>query len=128
MTTNNNGSLLLADQYPVNTLWELTLPNEEVVSGRVYCTDEVSQTIVLQKSLVHTTLASEIRIVQASSIVSAKPQPETTSSEGDTGIPLSRPLPKIQKKTLEDRERKALRLAEESFRHINQKVGFFSKL
>ena len=136
----------LADQYPVNTLWEMTLEDKEKVSGRIYCTDDFSKSVVLQKPLVHTTLASDVRIVHAPSIVSANRLPEEeqpqqqqqqsssavawsqspASSENSTpasnATPLSKPLPKIQKKTLDERERKALRQAEESFKHINQKV------
>jgi len=114
----------LAERYPVNTLWEMTLENQETVSGRVYCTDDFSQSVVLQKPLVHTTLAADVRIVHASSIVKAErlEENEPQQSSSDAGIPLSRPLPRIHKKTLEDREKKAIRQAEESFKHINQKV------
>jgi protein LSM12 len=111
---------MIADRYPVNTLWEMTLESGEVVSGRVYCTDEFSQSVVLQKQLVHTTLASQLHVVNASAVTNATRLAEEDGE--DKGIPLSRPLPKIHKKALEERERKALRQAEESFRHINQKV------
>lgn len=36
---------------------------------------------------------------------------------------LTMPLPNVSRKALEERERRALRLAEESFSHINQKVS-----
>jgi protein LSM12 len=113
----------LADVYPVNTLFEMTLSNDEVVTGRIYCTDEFSQSVVIQKPLAHTTLASELRIIHAASIRQATKQDEPVGAL-DSSVPLSKPLPKIQKKTLEERERKAYRQAEESFRHINQKVRF----
>lgn len=110
----------LAVAYPVNSAWEFTLEPKEVVSGRVYCTDELSQIVVLQKALVHTTLASEIRMVNVATIVEAKALPDEEAT--DQVAPLSQPLPKVQKKALEERERRAIRLAEESFQHINQKV------
>lgn len=117
---------LLVVQYPVNSVWEFTLqPNQDTILGRVYCTDETSQIIVLQKALVHTTLACEIHMVNVASIVQAKSLPD--SEETQQVAPLSQPLPKTQKKALEERERKAIRLAEDSFKHINQKVRISCK-
>jgi hypothetical protein len=119
----SNGSTAqpLVVKYPVNSAWEFTLnPGAESASGRVYCTDEISQIVVLQKALVHTTLASEIRMIHVSSILSAKALPD--SEETLQVAPLSQPLAKIQKKVLEERERRAIRLAEDNFKHINQKV------
>jgi hypothetical protein len=137
-------------QYPVGSTWDFTLSTEErVVGATVYCTDEVSETVMIQKALTHTTLATEVRIVQASHIVLATKccagggdggAEATTGSSGnsraaglgggessaDVSSFLSQPLPKIQKKVLEERERRAVRLAEESFRHINQKVRVMS--
>jgi hypothetical protein len=112
----------LSELYPVNTLWEMTLENGDAVTGRVYCTDEFSRSVVLHRALAHTTLASEVRIVNAAAVRAARRIDEPGGGEGIDVIPLSRPLPKIHKKVLEERERKALKLAEESFRHINQKV------
>lgn len=135
MVTNNGGkdgapssskTVRLAEQYPINTLWEMTLENEETVSGRVYCTDDFSQSVVLQKPLSHTTLASEVRIVHASSVIRANRLSESSTDSNSPATPLSKPLPKIHKKALDERERKALRQAEESFKHINQKVREFA--
>ena len=114
-------------QYPVNSVLELTLaPNSEVVRGLVYCTDDVSNSVVLKKSLTHTTLASEIRIINAASITSKKvihAVAPSAAEEGETAVEeLALPLPNVNKKALEDREKRAIRLAEESFRHINEKV------
>jgi len=105
-------------RFPVNSSWEFTLSDQDTVSGKVYCTDEATGSVVLEKALVHTTLASEIRVVQASEITSATPLPAESSSSNTP----NHTLPKIQKKVLEERERRALRLAEDSLRHINQKV------
>lgn len=113
--------MLIAGRFPVNTLQEMTLNDGTTVSGRVYCTDEMTGSVVLKASLVHTTLASEIRILNVASIQQSKLLPETAGTL-DPAPPPAQPLPKIQKKTLEDRERKALKLAEESYRQINQKV------
>jgi hypothetical protein len=128
---NNNNSIVkepLFLQYPVGSTWDFTLSTDERILGAtVYCTDEVSDTVMIQKALTHTTLATEVRIVQSSHIVQATRQAadtgESSSSSADTSSSfLNQPLPKIQKKALEERERRAVRLAEESFRHINQKV------
>lgn len=113
---------LLAERFPVNSLQELTLQTGEAVSGRVYCTDEMTGSIVLQKALAHTTLASEIRIVAAASVAKSIALEETGDDGAAAATPLTQPLPKIQKKALEERERRAIRMAEESLRHINQKV------
>jgi hypothetical protein len=122
----------LHEQYPVNSVVELTLSNGETVRGLVYCTDEVSSMVVLKKSLVHTTLSSEMRLVNAACIESKKvvhavapdkpTATNTRNSEGEVAEELAMPLPNIHKKVLEEREKRALKLAEERFRHINEKV------
>lgn len=127
---NNNksgaGKALLSIRYPVNSTWEFTLPNDEVAQGTVYCTDEVSQMVVLQTPLVHTTLAFEVRMVHVASIKKEKlvsSSTENSANNTNEEAPLSKPLPVIQKKVLEEREKKAIKLAEERFRHINQDVS-----
>jgi hypothetical protein len=125
MPENNSKAPLLSLRYPINSTWEFTLhPNDDIADGTVYCTDETSQMIVLQKSLVHTTLTFEVRMVQVASIKKEKlvsSSAENNAKSGDE--PLSMPLPVVDKKVLEEREKRALRLAEESFRHINQNVS-----
>jgi hypothetical protein len=121
------GKAPLSLRYPTNSTWEFTLhPNGDIADGTVYCTDETSQMIVLQKSLVHTTLTFEVRMVQVASIKNEKlvsSSAENSAKGGDES--LSKPLPVVDKKVLEEREKRALRLAEESFRHINQNVSSF---
>jgi hypothetical protein len=172
-TTNDSGrgnltsSMYMAERFPVNTLQQITIggPNEEIVTGRVYCTDEMTRTVVLQKALTHTTLSSEIRIISMNSILRAQQlhfendsrtnsaaeknssgsgsnngrsnssgsnKTSTTAAVKDTedmnvvqATPLTQPLPIIQKKVLEERERRAMRQAEESLRHINTKVSVY---
>jgi len=116
----------LYEEFPVNSILELTLsPDKEVVRGLVYCTDEISKTIVLKRSLAHTTLASEIRIVDADSVLDKKivrAEAATDSSEINNDEELAIPLPNVSMKAVEERERRAMKLAEESLRHINQKA------
>jgi hypothetical protein len=127
--------MLLAGRFPVNSLQEVTLHDGATFAGRVYCTDEMTGSLVLKSSLVHTTLACEMRIINVASIETSKVLPEGTTDAAadsspsaaslsalDLAPPPELPLPKIQKKALEERERKALKLAEERFRQINQKV------
>jgi hypothetical protein len=130
---NNSNKEPLFLQYPVGSTWDFTLSTDErIVGATVYCTDEVSDTVMIQKALAHTTLATEVRIVQSSHIVQATKQQPRADSTGESSADMSsflnQPLPKIQKKALEERERRAVRLAEESFRHINQKVRVFFSL
>mmetsp|Transcript_5420 Transcript_5420/g.11069 ORF Transcript_5420/g.11069 Transcript_5420/m.11069 type:complete len:201 (-) Transcript_5420:35-637(-) len=107
-------------QYPANSSWEISLSSGETVTGTVYCTDEVSDTVFLQKNLTHTTLATELRVLHVSEITRSKSVP----AGGDDGSSSSVvPLPKVQKKALEEREKRAIRMAEESFRHINEKAS-----
>lgn len=121
----SEGPLFL--RYPVNSILELTLsPNSEVVRGLVYCTDDISNSVVLKSSLTHTTLASEVRIINADSVTSKKVihavAPSNAEEGGGATEELALPLPNVSKKALEEREKRAIRLAEESFLHINQKV------
>jgi hypothetical protein len=113
----------------------LTLsPNNEVVQGLVYCTDEISNSIVLKKSLNYTTLASEIRVINASCIKSKKiiaaqaPKSRMDGAAADIQE-IAIALPNVTKKSIEEREKRAIMLAQESLKHINQKVrrSFSSK-
>jgi len=113
-------------QYPANSSWEMSLSTGEIVTGTVYCTDEVSNTVFLQKNLTHTTLATELRVVHVSQITGSKSMPAVEGGDND-GSSTSVPLPKVQKKALEEREKRAIRMAEESFRHINEKVRLMRK-
>lgn len=136
--TSSSSSMYVAERFPVNSLQQITiLPDQEVITGRVYCTDEITRTLILQKALTYTTLSSEIRIISLNSIVQSQQLQEkdgaivmtdasdqgTTVEDNVRATPLTQPLPIIQKKALEERERRAIRLAEESLRHINPKVS-----
>jgi len=133
----------LATTYPVNTVVELKLaPSGTTVRGLVYCTDEFSKTIVLKKSLTHTTISSEITLINAASVmekrdvVNADGESATNgTTENEEGLVrelagvggleglTNFALPSVNKKALEEREKRAIRLAEESFSHINQKAS-----
>lgn len=136
------GGLPLEEAFPVNSYMELKLsPDGEVVRGVVYCTDDTSNSVVLRSSLPHTTLAAEVRIINASCVTERR-KAEPTGEEGGAEAlsasaaaggnrPLTAeefeglavPLPTVTRRALEDRERRALRLAEESLAHVNRSVG-----
>lgn len=108
----------LYETYPVNSVLELTLKGvEEKVMGVVYCTDEISQTVVIKRKLAHTTLASEVFIVQANAVTNSKILEKEASDEEKV------PLGNVTKKALEQQEKRAIRLAEEALQQINQKVN-----
>ena len=137
MSSKNPNRVSLSDSYPANSILELTLsPNGEVVKGLVYCTDEISNSIVIKKSLEYTTLASEYRIINASSVktkkIIAAEAPKSKVDEvgkpilgndGSDVMEVFLPLPNVSKKNIEEREKRALYLAEEGMKHINQKVS-----
>lgn len=137
-------TLPLSSIYPINTLMELTLNNsKEITTGTIYCTDEVSNTIVLKNSLVHTTLSSEIRVINADVVTGRRIIKEKTgdnnwsSSSSSEAVAGGRggeeeaaenyedkiiSLPIVSRRMVEERERRAIKLMEESFSHVNQQV------
>lgn len=122
----------LSKAYPVNSILELTLSSssstDETVRGLVYCTDEISNSIVLKKSLNYTTLASEVRVINASCVKEIKvimAEAPKSSTDDTTVEEIALPLPpNVTKKSIEEREKRAIMLAEESFKHINQQATF----
>jgi hypothetical protein len=127
-SSKNPNGVALSDAYPANSILELTLsPNNEVVQGLVYCTDEISNSIVLKKSLNYTTLASEIRVINASCVKAKKiiaAQAPKSRIDGVTEVQeVAIALPNVTKKSIEEREKRAIMLAQESLKHINQKVS-----
>mmetsp|Transcript_4553 Transcript_4553/g.9447 ORF Transcript_4553/g.9447 Transcript_4553/m.9447 type:complete len:194 (+) Transcript_4553:128-709(+) len=117
-------TLPLSSIYPINTLMELTLNNnnaKEVTTGTIYCTDEVSNTIVLKKSLVHTTLTSEITVINAAVVTDRRiitAAAAEDEKEGEKTV-----LPNVSRRMVEERERRAIKLMEESFSHVNQQAS-----
>ena len=123
----NNKRKSLNDDYPVNSIMEITVTGNEKYTGLVYCTDDISNTIVLKKSVNYTTLSSDIWVLNANSVLEKKvvveKAPDSNGTEGgDSGVELSVPLLYVSKKDIENREKRAIDLAKDSFRHINQKV------
>lgn len=101
----------LHDRYPMSSKWEFTLKNGEKVSGEVYCTDLVSNVIALQQSM-------DVRMISVGSIEESKLVGEASSDSAKIVGNLTH-----TKKILEEREKRAVRLAEESLRHLNPKAS-----
>jgi hypothetical protein len=105
-------------QYPLASTWEIVLTNDETITGEVYCTDPIADVVVLQDPHVSDT----IRMISVASIRDSKlikePKDDaaTTTNNGNT---------MHSKKAMEEREKRAIRLAQESFRHLNVKVSLF---
>jgi hypothetical protein len=104
----------LYSKYPISSQWEFTLTNGDVVKGEIYCTDPVADVVVVQDAL------RDVRIIAAASISaskkvsesSANPQPKLPSTENILH----------SKKALEEREKRAIRIAQDSLKHLNPKV------
>lgn len=104
-------------QYPLSSTWEIVLTNDETITGEVYCTDPIADVVVLQDPQVSDT----IRMIAVASIRDSKQIKEpkddaATATTNGNGY---------SKKAMEEREKRAIRLAQESFRHLNAKVCYF---
>jgi hypothetical protein len=124
MSHKPSDTVPLADQFPVHSAWELTLSPTGIVKGRVYTTDQESHCIVLVES--SSSNSNKMHMIHAKQVVQAKKQPQPHSSSSSSSKSNVAELPalptRVSKKALEEREKKAMRLAEESLRHINDKV------
>jgi len=115
---------------------EITVkPSNEKLTGLVYCTDDISNTIVLKKSVNYTTLSSDIWVLNANSVsekkIIVKEAPTENKVNGsdagcgndDVAVELAMPLLNVSRESIEKREKRAIMLAEDSFKHINQKAS-----
>ena len=99
-TTKTQGGPLYT-RYPITSKWEFTLKNGDRVSGEIFCTDPVSDVVVLQEH-------SDIRMISAGSIQDSKLVKDATE---DTPKLLANMA--HTKKALEEREKRAIKLAQE---------------
>mmetsp|Transcript_98347 Transcript_98347/g.275370 ORF Transcript_98347/g.275370 Transcript_98347/m.275370 type:complete len:185 (+) Transcript_98347:243-797(+) len=113
-SSSTTGAASLHSRYPITSSWELTLHGGEVVKGQVYCTDPTASIVVLQDPTVN-----DIRMVSVASIQESKRIQEATKSQAElTATEISH-----TKKALEEREKRAIKLAQESLRHLNPKAS-----
>ena len=99
-------------KYPISSQWEFTLKSGESVKGEVYCTDPVADLVILQDS------QNDIRMISVSSI-----DGESREEANDESTIEQKKIDTVHaKKALEEREKRAIRMAQESLKHLNPKV------
>lgn len=104
-------------KYPISSQWEFTLTNGESVKGEIYCIDPVADMVVIQDS------QNDIRMISVSSIDAAESRDEANDEESSTIEQTNNNFDTVHaKKALEEREKRAIRLAQESFKHLNPKA------
>jgi hypothetical protein len=104
-------------KYPISSQWEFKLKNGDVVKGEVYCTDPVAQVVVIQDAL------KDIRMISLAGISESK-QVGAASADAQEKLALTSPSNNLvhAKKALEEREKRAVRIAQDSLKHLNPKV------
>jgi hypothetical protein len=100
-------------KYPISSQWEFTLKDGQSVKGEVYCTDAVADLVILQDSQ-----NNDIRMISVSSIDAAS----RDEANEDTTIEHKKVEAVHAKKAMEEREKRAIRMAQESLKHLNPKV------
>lgn len=103
----------LYEKYSISSQWEFTLKNGQTVKGEVYCTDPVADLVVLQDA------DNGIRMVSVSSI-DAESRDE---ANGESTIEQQKVEIVHAKKALEEREKRAIRMAQDSLKHLNTKAA-----
>eukprot|EP00536_Pseudo-nitzschia_multiseries_P010413 jgi/Psemu1/297562/fgenesh1_pm.318_\ len=104
----------LCTKYAISSQWEFTLKNGQVVKGEIYCTDPMSEMVVIRDA------ENGIRMISVSSIESESRQ---ESNGNESTIDLNNFDYVHLKKAMEEREKRALRLAQENLKHLNPKAG-----
>jgi hypothetical protein len=88
--------------YPMTSKWEFTLKNGDKISGEIYCTDPVSDLVVVQEQ------TTDIRMISIASIQESKLLNEASGDAPKLASSMAH-----TKKALEEREKRAIRLAQE---------------
>lgn len=81
--------------------WEFTLKGGEKVSGEIYCTDPVSSLVVVREQ-------NDMRMISVSSIQESKLLNAASEEVPKVALNMAH-----TKKALEEREKRAIRLAQE---------------
>jgi hypothetical protein len=105
-----NPQLSLHARYPIKSAWEFHLHNGEIIKGEVYCTDPLAGIVVIHDQLGEVRMVSVTTVKESNQLQEAPNEPIASSNVTHV------------KKILEEREKRAIRLAQESLRHINPKV------
>lgn len=96
--------------YPMTSKWEFTLQNGDKVSGEVYCTDPVSGLVVLVGR-------GDINMISGGSIQESKLLQKANAESLQPGNMMH------SKKAMDEKEKRGIRLAQESLRHLNPKAS-----
>jgi hypothetical protein len=118
-------------KYPISSQWEFKLNNGETVKGEIYCTDPVADLVIIQDTTNNN--KNDIRMI---SVTSISDETQTESKESDieedaaqkAAAAAAAATNKVDivhsKKVLDEREKRAIRLAQESLKHLNPKVRY----
>jgi hypothetical protein len=118
-------------KYPISSQWEFKLNNGETVKGEIYCTDPVADLVIIQDTT--NNYKNDIRMI---SVTSISDETQTESKESDieedaaqkAAAAAAAATNKVDivhsKKVLDEREKRAIRLAQESLKHLNPKVRY----
>ena len=128
-TSSSSPQQPLYIKYPISSQWEFKLNNGETVQGEIYCTDQVADLIILQDST-----NNDIRMISVTSIIIGGETQQITENNNGSDIEEDDAIEKVatattkkvdivhSKKVLDEREKRAIRLAQESLKHLNPKV------
>ena len=111
----SEGASSLHEKYAISSTWQVTLGTGDNVEGTVYCTDAIANILVLKNQS-----NNDIRMISVDSIKTAKMLKGPT--EDEPGPPVN---PVHAKKMLDEREKRAIKLAQESLRNVNPKVRVY---
>ena len=100
-------------KYPISSTWEFTLNDSEVIKGEIYCTDPVAAIVVVKDQL------GDVSLISVGSIQESKQVNEASSDQ----VKMAAENMTHTKKVLEEREKRAIRLAQESLKRLNPKVS-----
>eukprot|EP00538_Stauroneis_constricta_P009478 CAMPEP_0119556134 /NCGR_PEP_ID=MMETSP1352-20130426/8174_1 /TAXON_ID=265584 /ORGANISM="Stauroneis constricta, Strain CCMP1120" /LENGTH=179 /DNA_ID=CAMNT_0007603037 /DNA_START=361 /DNA_END=900 /DNA_ORIENTATION=- len=109
----------LDTQYPVCSSWDIVLKNDDKVRGEIYTVDPISNFIFVKDQL------SEVRMINAAFIKSSTLIKKAEQSDIQALSALAKAT--HSKRALEEKEKRAIRLAEESFRNNNPKASAFGQ-
>ena len=109
MTNESTDAFL---KYRIKSLWEFKLQNADSVRGTIYCVDPVSETIVVVEESSNSIHLLSLSSVRESTEIEKAPNDEEPSKKEI----------EHSKKVLVEREKRALKLARESLKHLNPKA------
>jgi len=116
-TSSSSLSQPLHLKYPISSQWEFKLNTGETVKGEVYCTDPVADLVILQDLQ-----NNDIRMISITSINSATSDKNVVASAAAATCDMKKVDTVHIMKVLEEREKRAIRLAQESLKHLNPKA------